>query len=144
MDEPPLPPLKDPPPHLILVRGAQLVRVHNVDDPDPRRRRGFTQVVILAWAPLPGGGWAGLCVWLSGWHGPGPRGSRVTGRGRFAWCRILRDRVEAWRPPRPYIQDPDQGWHGQGDPSEVSEAMARAAETLPRHLREKALQPRQT
>lgn len=141
LDDPPLPELTPPPTGLIAVRGAQVVRVHHIDHPNPKMR-GFTEVVVLAWARLPGGDWAGLCVWLSAVQEPGAHGAHTTGRGRFGWLRILPDRVEAWRPPHRYL-DGDDGWHGQGDPSEVSDAIVRAAATLPEHLRAAALTPRE-
>lgn len=141
LDDPPLPELTPPPPGLIAVRGTQVVRVHHIDHPNPKMR-GFTEVVVLAWARLPDGDWAGLCVWLATVQEPGPHGAHTTGRGRFGWLRILPDRVEAWRPPHRYLQG-EHGWHGQGDPSEVSGAIARAAATLPEHLRAAALTPRE-
>jgi hypothetical protein len=141
LDEPPLPALADPPPELILVRGAQVVRVHFVDHPNPKLR-GFTEVIVLAWAPIPNSrDWAGLCVWLAAVQEPGPHGAHTTGEGRYGWLRMLPDRVEAWRPPHRYLEG-EHGWHGQGDPSQVSEAILRAAATLPEHLRERALTPR--
>lgn len=144
LDDPPLPVVKPPPPELILVRGGQVARVHFPDHPNPKMR-GFIEVAVIAWARLPDSeDWAGLCVWLGTVQEPGPHGTHTTGGGRYAWCRMLTDRVESWRPPHRYLADPDAGWHGQGDPSEVSEAMVRAAATLPEHLREQALQPRQT
>lgn len=141
LDDPPLPALKPPPPELIAVRGAQLVRVHFVDHPNPKMR-GFIEVVVLAWARIPGSrDWAGLCVWLGTVQEPGAHGAHTTGGGRFGWLRILPDRVEAWRPPHRYLEG-ESGWHGQGDPGQVSEAILRAAATLPAHLRELAVQPR--
>lgn len=142
LDDPPLPELAPPPPELIAVRGAQVVRVHHTDHPNPKLR-GFTEVVVLAWARVPDSEhWAGLCVWLAAVQEPGPHGAHTTGAGRFAWLRMLPDRVEAWRPPHRYL-DGEHGWHGQGDPGQVSEAILRAAETLPEHLRAKALTPRE-
>lgn len=140
--EPPiLPELPPPPADLIAVRGAQVVRVHDIDNPNPKLR-GHTEAVVLAWAPIPAGGFAGLCAWLAGWNEQGPHGGHTTGRGRFGWLRILEDRVEAWRPPHPYLTDPDRGWHGLGDPGEVSSAIEQAVATLPEHLREAALTPK--
>ncbi len=142
IDEPPLPELKSPPPELYAVRGAQVVRVHHIDHPNPKMR-GFTEVVVLAWARLPDtGDWAGLCVWLAAVQEPGPHGAGGVGAGRFGWLRMLPDRVEAWRPPHRYLEG-EHGWHGQGDPGQVSEAIERAAQTLPEHLRERALIPRE-
>lgn len=81
VDEPPLPILTDPapppPPHLIRVHGAQLVRIYNIDHPDPRKRNGFTDAVLLAWAPLTGHDWAVLTAWL---------GTRQTGAAGTRGC----------------------------------------------------------
>lgn len=93
-DPPILPELPPPPEHLIRVRGAQLVRVYNVDAPNPGSRGGWTQALALAWARLPSGDWAALLAWLSGWHEDG----RTTGKGRYGWCRILPDRTRAVAP----------------------------------------------
>jgi hypothetical protein len=140
LDDPPLPELAPPPAQRILVRGAQVVRVHFTDEPN-EKQRGHIEVVVIAWARLPGGDWAGLCVWLAAVRKPGPRGTRTTGGGRYGWLRMLPDRVQSWRPPRPYLADPDEGWHGQGEPGEVSAAIERAAATLPEEVRERAVRP---
>lgn len=133
MDGPPLPLLKPPPPHLIAVRGAQRLRVMNVDDPDPRRRNGHTETIALAWAQIPGGGWAVLLAWIGVWQ----QNSRTTGRGRYGWCRILDDRVRAM----PAVHRPGVAWYGWAQPNELDTAIEAAAATLPEHLRAAALEP---
>jgi hypothetical protein len=147
LDDPPLPPVnprdphRPPPAERILVRGAQLVRVHFPDHPNPKLR-GFIEVVVLAWARIPNSEhWAGLCVWLGTVQEPGPHGAHTTGAGRYAWLRMLPDRVQSWRPPHRYLEC-DAGWHGMGEPGQVSDAIARAAATLPEELRQAALTPR--
>lgn len=97
VDSPPLPPLADPPPGLIRTHGAQLVRVHAVDQPDPRRHGGFTEALFLAWAPIPGSSdWAVLGAWLGHWQ----EGGRTTGRGRYGWLRVAYDDASRGRQGR--------------------------------------------
>lgn len=137
MDEPILPELPAPPVERIAVRGAQRLRVLNVDSPNPGSRGGFTECVALAWARLPDGDWAALLAWLSGWRG---EDGRTTGRGRFGWYRVLEDRTKAM-PIWPH-RDPDVEWHGYHADDEIAVAMREAAATLPEQLREAALTPR--
>lgn len=131
-----LPELKAPPPELIQVRGAQLVRVKSIDPPGVER--GFREAVVLAWARIPGGGWAGLFAWIGAWQ----RGHRTTGGPRWAWCQVPEGRVEPVTPPRPLVEAEDHEWHGYHEMSDLAEAVRRAAETLPEHLREAAVTPK--
>lgn len=146
VDEPPLPELTDPKPpppaDLIVVHGAQLVRIINIDDPDPRRRRGFTEALFIAWAPLTGGDWAVLTAWLSAWQ----TGVRTTGGGRYAWLRLTEDDVARGRirEVKPHLFDDEDEWHGHHPLHDVSIAFHAAVATLPEKLRERALRPRET
>ncbi len=144
MDEPPLPEVVDPPApppaHAIQVHGAQLVRVVNIDDPDPRKRGGFTTALFLAWARIPDSDdWAVLTVWL----GARQTGARTTGGGRHAWLRLAPDDIACGRvrPVKPDVMDEDE-WHGHHPLSEFSIAVRAAAATLPAQLREQAVRPR--
>ncbi len=138
MDEPVLPEIAAPPVDLIQVHGARLVRVLNVVDPDPRRRRGFREAVILAHAPIPGGGWAVLAAWIGAWQ----ERSRTTGGPRWAWVRLLEDRVAPHTPDRPLVEAEGHEWHGYHELSDMAEAVRLAAASLPEHLRDAALTPR--
>lgn len=133
VDEPPLPPIAPPPAHLIAVRGAQRLRVNNLDHPDPRRRGGHTDTVALAWARTPDGEWTALLAWLGAWQQDG----RTAGRGRYGWCRVLEGRVRAM----PVVRREGVAWYGMYEPNELGAAIERAALTLPEHLREAALTP---
>lgn len=138
-DKPVLPLLSPPPPDLIRVHGgARVVRVYNVDDPDPRRHGGFTEAVILAWAPRRDGGWGVLTAWLGGWQ----ENTRTTGRGRWAWCLMRKDDFERGRvkPVVPFVMEGHE-WHGHHPLDEVTRAMHEAAWSLPEQLREAALLP---
>ena len=146
VDEPPLPKLVDPKPpppaRLIRVHGAQLVRVYNIDDPDPRKWEGFTEVLFLAWAPIRGGEdwvWAVLTAWL----GHRQTGSRTTGGGRHAWLLLTRDdlRRGRGRPAEPMSKD-EAEWWGHDSTAQFSIAVRAAAATLPKGLRERALRQR--
>lgn len=141
VDDPPLPALKPPPPDLIQVHGARLVHVLQIDDPDPRRQEGYTPVLFMAWAAIPGSrDWAVLAAWL----GTRQEALRTTGRGRWGWLRLTPDDLERGRvrAHTPY-REPEDEWWGQHPLSEFTKAGRAAAATLPEHLREKALQPRQ-
>lgn len=135
VEEPILPELPPPPPNLVRVRGAQLIRVTAFDPAG--NRRGFTEAVVLAWAPLRGGGWGVLTAWLSGWQS----GGRTTGRGRWAWCRLPDDLslVTPMPPPRNLLEDDE--WHGHHPDHGITIAMRQAALTLPEPLRDAALAP---
>lgn len=135
VEEPILPELPPPPPNLVRVRGAQLIRVTAFDPAG--NRRGFTEAVVLAWAPLRGGGWGVLTAWLSGWQSAG----RTTGRGRWAWCRLPDDLslVTPMPPPRHLLEDDE--WHGHHPDHGITIAMRQAALTLPEPLRDAALAP---
>jgi hypothetical protein len=133
--EPILPELPPPPAELIRTPGAQRIRVMNVDAHNRAARGGFTEALILARAELADGGQGALVAWLSAWQ----ETSRTTGRGRFAWCRLLTDRVVEMPPPR-HLLDGDE-WYGQHTESEFASAVRAAAETLPKHLREAAVIP---
>jgi len=136
VDEPVLPELPTgPPPHLIRVEGARLIRVMNVDAHNPASRDGYTEAVVLATAPL-GGGTGVLVAWLGGWQ----EGHRATGRGRYAWCRLLEDRVREVAPPRAKIDGAE--WHGHHAEGEFAGAVRQAAELLPEEMRAAALTPR--
>lgn len=133
VDDPPLPPLAKPPDRLIETSGARLIRVYNVNSPDPRRRDGYTEAVVLARAPIPGGGWAVLAAWLGGWQ----EGGRTSGRARFGWCRWLTDRCKI---VTPHVVGGAE-WHGWPAESEFAQAVRLAAACLPEHLRAAALTP---
>lgn len=136
VEDPVLPELPAPPTSLIRVRGAQLLRVYNVDSSNRGSRRGYTDTVALAWARLPEGGWALLAAWQGSWRG---QGGRTTGRARWGWVRLLQDRVEAVeRPPR--IEG--FAWFGWAEDSALGEAVRAAALLLPEHLRKAALTPK--
>lgn len=135
-DEPLLPELPPPPADRIIVRGAQLVRVYTVDHPDPRRRRGYSEAVILAWARTGAEGWGVLLAWGGSWRQQ--IGGRTTVKARWSWCRLREDRVKPVRPPP--LQAEDE-WHGHHPLSEFSEAVRLAAQLLPEELREAALTP---
>lgn len=135
-DAPILPELPPQPVELIQVRGAQRLRVFNVDAPNVASRRGFDEAVAVAWARLPDGDWAALLGWLSGWRG---EDGRTTGRARHAWCRILPDRTQAM-PIWPQT-NPEHEWHGHHREGEFAQAVWDAIETLPEELREKAAVP---
>lgn len=143
VDDPPLPAIATPPPaELIRVHGSQLVRIYTIDDPDPRRRRGFTEALFIAWAPLCGGDWAVLAAWLGAWQS----GARTTGGGRWAWLRLTTDdvgrgRVKAVKPHR--FDDEDE-WHGHHPLADVSIAFREAAASLPEHQRAAAIEPRRS
>lgn len=124
-----------PPAELIDVHGAQPVRVYTIDHPDPRRRRGFTQALILAWAPRLDGSWGVLIAWLSGWQ----QGGRTSGGGRWAWCRLTREDVRRGRvrPVKPHVRLDDE-WYGMPADSDFGQAVAQAVGSLPRGLREAA------
>jgi hypothetical protein len=133
VDDPPLSELPPPPPHLIAVRGAQRLRVNNLNHPDPRRRGGHTDTVALAWARTPDGEWTALLAWLGAWQQDG----RTTGRGRFGWCRIPEGRARVM----PVVDRPGIAWYGMYEPNELGAAIGLAAETLPEELRTAALEP---
>ncbi len=136
VDEPILPELPAPPAHLVQVRGAQLVAVRYVDPAG--RRRGEGDAVILAWAPLPAGGWAVLVAWIGAWQ----QNNRTTGAPRWAWCRYDKDLVRPAKPSRPLVEREGFEWHGWHRDSDLAEAVRQAAASLPEHLREAALTPR--
>ncbi len=119
------------------MRGARLIRIYTIDDPDPRRNGGFREAAVLAWARLGSGDWGALTAWLGGWQQNG----RTTGKGRWAWCRVLLDRTQPMPIPRRY--DEEAEWHGhyEADLDEFTAAMHQAAASLPPHLREAALAP---
>lgn len=148
VDEPPLPeldpenPHQPPPDHPIKVHGAGLVRVYNIDDPDPRKREGFTEALFLAWSQIRGGEdwvWAVLTAWL----GHRQTGASTTGGGRHAWLLLTRKDLERGRvrAAKPVSKDEDE-WHGHDSTAEFSIAVREAAATLPEQLRERALRPR--
>jgi len=140
VDEPPLPTLAAPPPGLIRVRGAQPARVYDIDNPDPRKHKGFTEVLFIAWAPIPDTrDWAVLTAWLGAWQ----HGARTTGKGRWAWLRLTEDdvargRVRAVTP----VLEPEDEWHGHHPLAQFTIGARQAAASLPERLRELALQPR--
>jgi hypothetical protein len=136
VDEPVLPELPPPPAHLIRVEGAQLIRVLNVEAHNPPSRGGYTEAVVLATAPLADGGTGALVAWLGGWQ----EGHRTTGRGRYAWCRRLEDRVREVDPPQRRIEGAE--WHGHHELSEFAAAVRQAAELLPEEMRADALTPK--
>ena len=140
MDEPPLPEITPPPERLVRVHGARLVRIYTIDHPDPRRREGFTEALLLAWAPVPGTrDWAVLTAWLGHWQ----HGGRTTGKGRWAWLRladgdVARGRVRAATP----VLMPEDEWHGHDPTAQFTIGARQAAASLPEQLRAQALQPR--
>ncbi len=136
VDAPILPELPPPPARLVRVDGAQLIRVYNVDAPNPGSRGGYNEAVVLAWAPLADGGRGVLAAWLGGWQ----EGHRTTGKGRFGWCRLLSDRVREIPPPRAKIEGAE--WHGHHELSEFAAAVRQAAELLPEPVRAAALTPK--
>lgn len=141
VDDPPLPALAEPPSALIRTHGAQLVRVHAVDQPDPRRHGGFTEALFLAWAPIPGSrDWAVLAAWLGHWQEDG----RTTGRGRYGWLRVAHDDAQRGRvrAVRPFPLEGDE-WHGHHPDSEFTAGVSGAVASLPEGLRAAALTPRQ-
>lgn len=133
-------PHKPPPPELIDVHGAQPVRVYTIDAPDPRRRNGFAQALILAWAPRLEGGWGVLIAWLGAWQ----EGGRTTGAGRWAWCRLTADDLRRGRvrPVKPHVGLEDE-WYGMPADSEFGLAVAEAVASLPEGMREAAGRPSQ-
>lgn len=138
VDDPILPEVSAPPPERVLVRGAQLIRVINVDAPNRASRKGFTEAVILAWARLPDGDWAVLAAWQGAWQQHG----HTTGLARCGWVRLLTDRVQAMPiPPVSGLIDGAQ-WHGHHELSQFAEAVRQAALLLPEDQREAALTPR--
>lgn len=134
-EDPVLPELPAPPPDQVSVRGAQLLRVYNVDAASSGSRGGYTEAVALAWARLPDGDWAVLAAWLSGWQ----QDTSTTGKGRYGWCRLLEDRVRAVAPPRHRIAGAE--WHGHHELSEFARAVRQAALLLPEEMRATALAP---
>lgn len=131
-----LPELPPPPADRIQVRGAQRLRIYNIDDPDHRKRAGYREAVAVAWARLPGGDWAALIGWMGYWREPN---GRATGKARHAWVRVLPDRTRAM-PLRPQ-RDPEREWHGQHRDSEFAQAVRDAVATLSAELRERAAAP---
>jgi len=117
------------------VRGARLVCVYKVTARDPRHQAGHAEVVVLAWAQLGDGEWGVLIAWGGGWQQSG----RTMVRARFAWCRLLTDRVRPVDPPRTAI--PDAEWHGWHTLSEFAEAVRLAAASLPVDVRTVVLIP---
>lgn len=138
-DGPPLPPLPAPPADRIVVPGAQLLRVMQVDHPDPRRRRGYVEAMILAWARTRDGGWGFLLAWGGNWQ---QAGGRMTVKARWSWCRRLPDRVVTMPQPHPSTLMEDDEWHRHHPDSEFSKAVRAAVRTLPEPLRARALAPR--
>lgn len=138
-DDPPLPALLDPPVERIVVYGAQLVRVMQVDQPDPRRRRGFTEAMILAWARTGDGEWGCLLAWSGHWQ---QAGGRMTGKARHGWCRHLAGHVVTMPPPHPATLHEEDEWHRHHPDDQFSVAVRAAAASLPEPLRERALLPR--
>lgn len=132
-----LPELAAPPADSIQVRGAQLVHRLNVEAHNTPSREGYTEAVILAWAPLPDGGWAVLAAWLGAWR---REDGRTTGKARYGWCRLLEDRVRPVDPPRTLIDGAE--WHGHHELSQFALAVRQAALLLPENLREAALTPK--
>lgn len=131
--EDPILPEVDPPPAEEIEVGAQLIRVLNVESHN-QSSRGHTDVVVLARAPIAGGGERVLAAWQGAWQ----QGSRTTGKARFGWCRELPDRVVlVERPPR-IAGFAWFGWHAQ---SQLGKAVWQAARLLPKHLRLAALTP---
>lgn len=134
--------LAPPPPDLIRVRGAQLVQIY--DEPGGVRmvngrpqRDGGREAVVLAWAPIPAGGWAVLLAWTS----YARLDLRATALARWGWYRLAEQRVKPR--PQPRTVPADAEWHGWHELSELHQAIVRAAATLPEQLREAALTPRQ-
>jgi hypothetical protein len=136
IEEPLLPELPAPAADQIIVRGAQLVRVVFGDVAADSRHQGYTEAVVLAWAKTAQGGWGVLLAWGGSWR---QRNGRSTVKARWAWCRLLPDRVTPV--PRPRALLPEDEWHRHHPGSEFSEAVRAAAASLPEHLRDRALQP---
>ena len=136
-----LPELPPPPVDRIQVRGAQLAQIY--DPPGTKlmlggrpRPDGGREAVVLAWARIPGGGWAVLLAWTS----YAKLNARGTALARCGWYRHDPQRVKPKAPPR-YLDDEAQ-WHGWHEMSELHQAILEAATLLPEDMREAALTPR--
>lgn len=142
VDDPPLPEITPPPSGVPLTLGATLIRVYDVAElaGGERRRRGYTEAVILARTPYPAGGWAALAAWLGSWQ----QGTHTTGRARWGWVRLPGPDDERVQPmPRPSAASLIEGaeWHGHHELSEFAEAVRQASATLPEGDRAAALTP---
>jgi hypothetical protein len=133
--EEPLPLLADaPPPELIRVDGARLLRIY--DPPEKRKPSdGGWEAVVIATAPRQDGPWGGLLAWI---------GRRIidahqTGRARWAWCLLVKEQIEVVKPRRPY--SPEAEWYGIEMPNQLGIAIRQAALLLPEHLRDAAMTP---
>ena len=130
-----LEPIAAPPAGLIQSPGGRLITVHS--PPGSLSPRSHP-AVILAWAPLPTGGWACLLVW-GGWRlkpGGGPRD--WTPSARWSWVRY---RPELAAILKPWLPDQPNGlrWFGRAHGEAVEAAYEEAASTLPEEMRPTAL-----
>lgn len=131
-----LDPVAAPPPQLVEAPGGRLVTVHTPLGVLPARSH---LAVILAWAEMPGGGWACLLVW-DGWRrrpGGSPR-DWIPG-ARWSWVRYRPELVAILKP---WLPDQPQGlrWFGRHHGTEVEAAYEEAAASLPEPMRAAALQ----
>lgn len=138
--EPPiLPELVPPPISAVRVRGAQLVQIYGPPHPDPWGRPkpdGGREAVILAWAAIPGGGWAVLLAWTS----YALVDLHATALARFGWYRLDAARVQPKRPPSQVSEGFEwTGWHPD---SQINVAVRAAALLLPEEMRAAAVVPR--
>lgn len=141
-EEPILTPISPPPPGLVEVRGAQLVRIYDgpgaTHEPGGRPRPdGGREAVVLARARIPCGGQAVLLAWTS----YARLGGRGTALARYGWYRFEEQRVRPQPRPRTSSIPPDAQWHGWHELSELHQAILRAAAMLPEQLRADALTP---
>lgn len=132
-------PYDPPPPELIIVPGAKLIRIYN----GPRATKlspppdGFREAVLLAWAPRTDG-WGALIAW-AGWC-RSPRGVG-TEAARYGWLLVDETRVRPVRPTRSTNPEIEYAWFGREEPCERGRAIRAAAKTLPEQLRAAALTP---
>jgi hypothetical protein len=116
---------------LVTAAGGRQVGIEGA----VRGRRASVSGVVLAWAPVPGRGWACLLAW-SGMRSIGPR-PRVS--ARWSWCWIGRQETYVHIPTPP---DNPWGlaWYGNRN-EDLDAAIEEAVGSLPPPMRQAAARP---
>jgi hypothetical protein len=124
--------LPHPPMSVVSHPGGRLV---HVVEPSSGR---WHPAIVLAWARLPGGGWACLMVWSAGRRA---EGGRAQGYGRWSWCRYDPRRVRPGGEVTPVPNPWGMKWFGQDVLGRMSAAIAEALLTVPEQMRDAAARP---